>query len=105
MQLFKFSHTENISNFKTQTAENGGFCEELLSENDFESVLVNFCCYEYGANASEAFQKINGGGVGGRGGGILQFFSNHPPPKLMPPMGRLTPLKNEAPPSEKQRPH
>ena len=23
------------------------FCEELLSENDFEAVLVNLCCYEY----------------------------------------------------------
>ena len=87
MQLFKFSHTENTSNFKTQTAENGGFCEELLSENDFESVLVNFCCYEYGANASEAFQKINGGGVGGRGGGILQFFSNLPLTKTDAPHG------------------
>ena len=30
-----------------KTAKNGGFCEELLSENDFESVLVNFSCYEY----------------------------------------------------------
>ena len=36
-----------------------GFCEELLSENDFEAVLVNFCCYEYGGNASEAVQKIS----------------------------------------------
>ena len=87
MQLFKFSHTENTSNFKTQTAENGGFCEELLNENDFESVLVNFCCYEYGANASEAFQKINGGGVGGEGGGILQFLSNPPPTKTDAPHG------------------
>ena len=59
MQLIKFFHTENTSNFKTQTAKNGGFCEELLSENDFEAVLVNFCCYEYGGNASEAFQKIS----------------------------------------------
>ena len=58
MQLFKFVHTENTSNFKTQTAKNGGFLEELLSENDFEAVLVNFCCYEYGANASEAVEKI-----------------------------------------------
>ena len=58
MQLFKFFHTENTSNFKTQTAKNGGFFEELLSENDFEAVLVNFCCYEYGANASKAVQKI-----------------------------------------------
>ena len=55
MQLFKFFHTENTSNFKTK-AKNVGFCEELLSENDFEAVLVNFCCYEYGANASEAVQ-------------------------------------------------
>ena len=59
IQLFKFFHTENTSNFKTQTAKNGGFFEELLSENDFEAVLVNFCCYEYGANASEAVQKIS----------------------------------------------
>ena len=54
MQLFKFFNTENKSNFKTQTVKNGAFFEELLSENDFEAVLVNFCCYEYGANASEA---------------------------------------------------
>ena len=27
-----------------QTAKNGGFFEELLSENDFETVLINFCC-------------------------------------------------------------
>ena len=65
MQLFKFFHTENTSNFKTQTTNNGGFCEELHSENDFEAVLVNFCCYESGAKASEAVQKIRGGGVGG----------------------------------------
>ena len=44
-----------------QTAKNGGFCEELLSENDF-AVLVNFCCYEYGANA-EAVEKISTAGV------------------------------------------
>ena len=42
-----------------QTAKNGTFCEELLSENDFEAVLVNFCCYDYGTNASEAVQKIS----------------------------------------------
>ena len=37
------------------TAKNGDFCEELLSENGFEAVLVNFCCSEYyNANASEA---------------------------------------------------
>ena len=42
-----------------QNSKNGGFCEELLSENDFEAVLVNFYCYEYGANASEAVQNIS----------------------------------------------
>ena len=43
MQLFKFFHTENTS----KQQKNGGFCEELLSENDFVAVLINFCCYEY----------------------------------------------------------
>ena len=41
-----------------KTAKNGGFCEELLSKNDFEAVLTTFCCYDYGANVSEAVQKI-----------------------------------------------
>ena len=59
MQLFKFVHTENTLNFKTEAAKNGCFFEELLSKNDFEAVLVNFCCYEYGTNASEAVQKIS----------------------------------------------
>ena len=30
-----------------KTAKNGGFCEELLSEDDFEAILINFCCHEY----------------------------------------------------------
>ena len=30
-----------------QNSKNDGFCEELLSENDFEAVLVNLCFYEY----------------------------------------------------------
>ena len=38
---------------------NGGFCEELLSENDFETVLANLYSCDYGANASEAVQKIS----------------------------------------------
>ena len=42
-----------------ETANNGTFCEELLSENEFESVLVNFCCYDCGTNASGAVQKIS----------------------------------------------
>ena len=50
------SRTENIY---IKTAKNGDFCEELLCQNDFETVLVNFCCYGYGANASEAVQKIS----------------------------------------------
>ena len=29
-----------------KTVKNGGFCKELLNENDFEAVLVNFCCYD-----------------------------------------------------------
>ena len=44
---------------KCKTVKNGSFCEELLSENDFEVVFVNFCCYDYGANASETVQKIS----------------------------------------------
>ena len=57
MQLFKFFQPYRKY---IKTAKNGGVCEELLSENDFEAVLVNFCCYEYiiySANASEAVQK------------------------------------------------
>ena len=44
-----------------KTAKNGSFFEELLCENDSEAVLVNFCCYGFGANASEAVQKISTG--------------------------------------------
>ena len=38
--------------------KNSDFCEELLSENDFEAVLATFCCHDHGAKASEAVQKI-----------------------------------------------
>ena len=31
----------------------------LASENDFEAVLVIFCCYDCGANASKVVQKIS----------------------------------------------
>ena len=31
---------------------------DFLSENDFEVDLTTFCCYDYGANSSEAVQKI-----------------------------------------------
>ena len=57
---------------------------ELLSENDFEAVLVNFRCYEYGTIASEAFQKISTRILlrvfqSGGEGGILRFFSKPSP--------------------------
>ena len=32
---------------------------ELLNENDFEAVLTTFRCYDHGANASKAVQKIS----------------------------------------------
>ena len=41
-----------------KTAKNGGFYEELISENDFEAVLATSCCYDHGASASKAVQKI-----------------------------------------------
>ena len=41
-----------------QTEKHGKFCEELLSENDFDAVLGNFCCYDHGVKTSEAVQKI-----------------------------------------------
>ena len=41
-----------------RTAKNSDFCEEMCSENDFEAVLATFCCYDHGAKASEAVQKI-----------------------------------------------
>ena len=41
-----------------KTAKNCDFWEKLLSEIDFEAVLATFRCYDYGANASEAVQKI-----------------------------------------------
>ena len=41
-----------------KTAKNGNFWEELHNENNFEAVLATFCCYEHGAKASEAVQKI-----------------------------------------------
>ena len=41
-----------------QKSEKCRLCEEWLSEDDFEVVLEILCCYDYGANASEAVQKI-----------------------------------------------
>ena len=39
-------------------AKNGGFCEELLGENDLKAVLATFCCYDHGTNTSEEVQRI-----------------------------------------------
>ena len=33
------------------------FSEEFFSKNDFEALFATFCCYDYGANASEAVEK------------------------------------------------
>ena len=41
-----------------KTAKDPGLYDELISENNFEAVLATFCCYDDGANASEAVQKI-----------------------------------------------
>ena len=43
-----------------KTAKNSNFCEELLTENDFETVLVTFYCYSHGLKASEAVQNVTG---------------------------------------------
>ena len=32
--------------------------EDFLSEDDFETALAIFCCYDYGPNSSEAVKKI-----------------------------------------------
>ena len=38
-------------NLESICNSNSSFCEELLSRNHFEAVLVNLTCYDYGANA------------------------------------------------------
>ena len=35
------------------------FVKNYFSENDFATVLTNFCCYDYGGNPSETVQKIS----------------------------------------------
>ena len=52
LKYFRWSYREYI-----KTARSVDFCEELLSEIDFEAVLVTFCCYEHSANASEEFRR------------------------------------------------
>ena len=40
-----------------KTAKNRSFWEELLSGRFFEVILANFCCYDFGANASEDYKS------------------------------------------------
>ena len=39
-----------------KTAKNGDFCEELLSENNFEAVLATFC-YDQGAKVLRQLRR------------------------------------------------
>ena len=82
MQLFKFFHAENKSNFKTQTAKNGGFFEELLSENDFEAVLINFSCLNMVPMLLRQFRLAQGycSGFPIVGENIVTIFFDPPPP-------------------------
>ena len=32
--------------------------ENFFSEDNFDTVLVTFCCYDYGTKSSEAVEKI-----------------------------------------------
>ena len=64
MLIFSLELETSVSGVAVQrihlkTVKNGSFCKELLGENDLEAVVANFCCYEFGANASEAVQKIS----------------------------------------------
>ena len=34
------------------------FSQKRFSGDEFEAVLAIFCCYEYGANASDTVEKI-----------------------------------------------
>ena len=39
-------------------AKKGSIFEELLNENNIETVIATFCCYDYGAKGFEVVQKI-----------------------------------------------
>ena len=52
-----FAGTWNIWGGRTEH-QKGNFCEELLGKNDFEAISAILCCYDHGAKASEAVQKI-----------------------------------------------
>ena len=37
---------------------NGGFCEGLLGENNFQIALATLYCYNYGVNAPRQFRRL-----------------------------------------------
>ena len=40
-------------------AKMAAFSQDFLSEDDFEDVIAIFCSYDYGANASDAVEKVS----------------------------------------------
>ena len=60
--LFIFSLELEISRMAIkrphEISEKWWLCEELLSENNFDAVLVTFCCFDYCVNPSETAQKM-----------------------------------------------
>ena len=53
--IFPFEHETSVVAVHRihQNSKEGGFCEEVLGENDFEAVLATFRCYGYGADTCE----------------------------------------------------
>ena len=47
-----------VQSIHQKTAKIVDFSQRLLSENDFETVLATFCCYDHSAKASPVVQKI-----------------------------------------------
>ena len=60
LEISRIGRTRNTSKQRKMADFTVFHCcfEEFLSENDFEAVLDTFSCYDYGANASEAVEKI-----------------------------------------------
>ena len=56
--LLELEMTGGLYRAYIKTAKNGDFCLEMLSKNDFEVVLITFCCYNHGAKAPEEIQRI-----------------------------------------------
>ena len=53
--IFPFEHETSVVAVHRihQNSKEGGFCEEVLGENDFEAALATFRCYDCGANACD----------------------------------------------------